>query len=285
MDYGAVKLYFDNFARGGWVRHGGVGLISLDDGDDLDLSPAIKVNSWGGQRFGRSFIKSRAVGQTTIDGDTLMSTITPTQPIILPMGGRTAPQLADVYRMDIDEFERITDLLDAERLELIDGLIVERGAMDPPHVLCSEKLRRKLDRLLPARWFVREDKPVQVHRAYEPLPDLAVVQGYPDTYANRHPTPADVAMLIEISDSTLTKDRGEKQVNYARGNISGYWIVNLIDRQVEVYTGPRSDGYSSCSIYKSGQVVPLMIDGVEVGQIDVAEILPRFVPATENNGA
>ena len=89
-----------------------------------------------------------------------MSTIAPTQPVTPPQGP-AAPALADVYRMDVDEFERIADLLKAERVELIDGFIVERGAMDPPHVLSSEKLRRKLDRMLPDGWFVREDKPVR----------------------------------------------------------------------------------------------------------------------------
>jgi hypothetical protein len=213
-----------------------------------------------------------------------MSTITPTRPITSP-AGPAAPPFADMYRMDIDEFERVVDLLKSERVELIDGFIVERGAIDPPHVLSSEKLRRKLDQVLPDGWFVREDKPVRVHRNYEPLHDIAVVAGDPDTYENRHPAPADVAIVIEISDSTLTRDRGEKQVNSARGGISAYWIINLIDRQVAVYTGPNSDNYSSCIIFKPGQSVPVVIDSLEVGQIAVAEILPRIVPASGSNGA
>ncbi len=204
-----------------------------------------------------------------------MSTVMPSQPITWP-ACPAAPPLSDLYRMDIDEFERIADLLKAERVELIDGFIVESCAMDPAHVLSSEKLRRRLDRVVPHGWFVREDKPLQVHRTYEPLPDFAVVKGDPDVYANRHPAPGDVAMVIEISDSTLTKDRGEKQVNYARGGISVYWIVNLVDRQVEVYTVPISDRYSSCIIFKPGEPVPVVIDGVEVGQIIVEEILPRI---------
>jgi Uma2 family endonuclease len=213
-----------------------------------------------------------------------MSTITPTRSITSP-AGPAAPPFADLYRMDIDEFERVADLLKAERVELIDGFIVERGAMDPRHVLSSEKLRRKLDRLVPDGWFVREDKPVQVHRTYEPLPDFAVVAGDPDTYEKRHPAPSDVAIVIEISDSTLTRDRGEKQINYARGGISVYWIINLIERQVEVYTSPNSESYSSCIVYKPGQSVPVVIGGVEVGQIAVVEILPRLVPASGSNGA
>jgi hypothetical protein len=212
-----------------------------------------------------------------------VSTIASPQPIALPPGP-AAPALADVYRMDIDEFERVAGLLKAERVELIDGLIVQRGAINPPQVLASEKLRRKLDPMLPDGWFTREDKPVQVHRTYEPLPDLSVVRGDPDTFEQGHPAPADLAMVVEISDSTLIKDRGEKQVNHARGGIAVYWIANLIDRQVEVYTEPNFDGYASCIVYKSGQSVPVLIDNVEVGQIAVAEILPRIAPAGASNG-
>jgi Uma2 family endonuclease len=229
-------------------------------------------------------IKFRSIELTNLDGDMTVSTIAAPHHVASPPAP-AAPAFADIYRMDIDEFERIDGLLKAERVELIDGFIVQRDTMDPPHVLASEKLRRKLDPMLPAGWFVREDKPVQVHRTYEPLPDLLVVRGDPDTYEKRHPAPADLALVVEISDSTLTKDRGEKQVNYSRGGIAVYWIVNLIDRQVEVYTDPNLDGYASCIVYKSGQSLPVLIDGVEVGQIAVAEILPRIAPAAASNGA
>ncbi len=90
--------------------------------------------------------------------------------------------------------------------------------------------------------------------------------------------------MIEISDSTLTKHRGEKQVNYARGGISVYWIVNLIDHQVKVFTGSSSDTDSSCVIFRPGQSVPVVIDDVEVGQIPVNDILPRIAPAATSNG-
>jgi Uma2 family endonuclease len=218
-----------------------------------------------------------------------MSTITPTQPTTLS-AGTAAPPLADVYRLDIEEFERVADLLKAERVELIDGFIVERGAMDPPHAMASRRLGRRLDRLIPEGWLVQEDKPLRVHRTYEPLPDFAVVQGDPDTaYEDRHPGPADVAIVIGISDSTLLKDRGEKLVNYAKGGIGVYWIVNLIDRQVEVYTLRRRGGYGKPRLFKPGQSVPVVIKGTEVGLIVVAEVLPRDPsgarPSAESNGA
>jgi Uma2 family endonuclease len=212
-----------------------------------------------------------------------MPTMTPTQPIALPAGPYP---IADVYRMNIDEFERIANSLDVERVELIDGILVERGDMDPPHAVASVRLRFYLDRLVPGGWFVREDKPLRVHRTYEPFPDLAIVRGDPLTaYLKRHPVPDDVAIAIEISDSTLAKDQGEKRRNYAGGGIGVYWIVNLINQQVEVYTGPGADGYSACVTYKPGESVPVVIEGVEVGRIAVSDILPPSEPAAGGNGA
>ncbi len=188
--------------------------------------------------------------------------------------------------MDIEEFERIVDFLKAERVELIDGFIVERGVIDPPHAVASRRLRQRLDRLVPDGWFIREDKPLRVHRTYEPLPDFAVLKGDPDTaYEDRHPGPADVAVVIEISDSTLSKDRGEKRVNFAKGGIGVYWIVNLIDRQVEVFTLRRRGGYGKPRVFKEGQSVPVFIDGTEVGRIVVSEILPRIAASGASNGA
>ena len=86
--------------------------------------------------------------------------------------------------------------------------------------------------------------------------------------------PADVAFLVEVSESTLDRDQGEKLSAYATGNIPVYWIVNLVDSQVEVYTGPCPEGYRSRQVFNPGQTVPVVIDGIEVGRIAVADILP-----------
>src|SRR5580658_6514671 len=139
-----------------------------------------------------------------------------------PTTSSVTPPLARVYRMGVDEFEQIENLLKAERVELIDGLIVERGVMDEPHAVASQRLGRRLDRLIPDGWFVRADKPLRVHGTYEPYPDFAVVKGDPDTayyIGAGHPKPKDVALVIEISDSTLPKDSGAKLTNYAKGQI------------------------------------------------------------------
>jgi Uma2 family endonuclease len=205
-----------------------------------------------------------------------MSTITPTQSFQSP-----APMASpDVYRFTVDEFERIADSLDDDQVELIDGYVVGRGEMKPSHVLATELVKGCVQPLLPSDRFVREDKPVRIPDFDEPRPDIAVVRGDPKVYAHRHPGPEDVSLLVEVSDTTLPRDRGEKWVNYARSGIPVYWIVNLVDHQVEVYTDPTAAGYGSRFVYAqflSAQSVPVVIDGILVGQIAVSDILPAQI--------
>ncbi len=208
-----------------------------------------------------------------IQGALTMSTITPTQSLQSP-----APLASPaVYRFTVDEFERIADSLDDDQVELIDGYIVRRGEMKPSHVLATELLKGRVQPMLPSGRFLREDKPIRIPDFDEPRPDIAVVRGDPKVYAHRHPGPEDVSLLVEVSDTTLPRDRGEKLVNYGRSGIPVYWIVNLVDNQVEVYTDPTAGGYGSRVVYAkslSAQLVPVVIDGMEVGQVAVSDILP-----------
>ena len=109
----------------------------------------------------------------------------------------------------------------------------------------------------------------------EPEPDIAIVRGSDADYRRRIPTADDVALLVEVSDSTLSQDRGKKRTAYAKAGIPVYWIVNLVDRQVEVYTRPVKEGrYRSRKDYKPGQQVPVVIDGQPLPPIAVDDILP-----------
>jgi Uma2 family endonuclease len=83
-----------------------------------------------------------------------------------------------------------------------------------------------------------------------------------------------VALLIESSETSLARDQGPKLSNYAKAGIPVYWISNLVDNQVEVYSQPGPDGYQAHVVFKPGQDVPVVIDGVEVGRIAVAALLP-----------
>jgi Uma2 family endonuclease len=84
----------------------------------------------------------------------------------------------------------------------------------------------------------------------------------------------DFALIIEVADSSLVRDQGCKWIAYSRGGIPVYWIVNLIDNQIEVYSDPSPDGYRSSQIFKSGAEVPVITAGFEVGRIAVDRVLP-----------
>ncbi len=184
------------------------------------------------------------------------------------------PPVSRLYRFTVAQYDRMADLLEDRSVELIDGHVVKKMTKKPPHSVTVEELRRLLERVLPPGWHVRQENPVIIPEFDEPEPDLAVARGAPRTYASRHPGPADVGLLVEVAETTLDVDAGEKRKVYARARVPIYWIVNLVDHQVEVYTKPRAKAYGSRTIYKSGQEVPFVLDGKIFGRIPVADILP-----------
>ena len=110
----------------------------------------------------------------------------------------------------------------------------------------------------------------------EPAPDEAVVRGSIRDYARGQrgkPGPADIGLVVEVSDSSLVDDRAMVGI-YGPAGVPVYWLVNLVDRQVEVYSGPHAHGYATRKDYHSGDYVSVVLDGTIVGQIAVDEILP-----------
>ena len=204
-----------------------------------------------------------------------MATIAPTRPkISSPPPSRTPP----LHRITVDEYERIIAsgaLEDPGQVELIDGYMVDKMAKNPEHSYSTKETLKALDGRLPAGWSARKEQPVRIPEFDEPEPDIAIVRGPDDDYRHRIPTADDVALLVEISDTTLGQDRGRKRTAYARAGIPIYWIVNLIARQVEVYTQPVKAGrYRSRKVYKPGQQVPVVIAGQPLPPIAVDDILP-----------
>jgi Uma2 family endonuclease len=186
-----------------------------------------------------------------------------------------------VHRTTVDEYERIIRtgaLNEPDRVELIDGYMVDKMGKSPEHGYVTKKLIRALEPRLPAGWTWRSEQPVRIPEYDEPEPDITVVRGSDEDYEHRIPASDDVSLLIEISLTTLDQDRGKKLWSYADGRIPIYWIVNLVERQVEVYSGPEPKAYQSLVIYKPGQFVPLVIDGQHLGQIAVDDILPSGPP-------
>lgn len=115
-------------------------------------------------------------------------------------------------------------------------------------------------------------------RDSEPEPDVYVVRGELGDYDNRHPGPADTPLVVEVADSTLARDRGLKQRIYARAGVPVYWIVNLVERAIEVHAKPastaKSPKYRQRQVFAANDDVPVVLDGELVGTLRVADILP-----------
>ncbi|MGO8903097.1 MAG: Uma2 family endonuclease [Isosphaeraceae bacterium] len=101
-----------------------------------------------------------------------------------------------------------------------------------------------------------------------------MARGSRKDYKGRHPGPHEIGLIVEVADSSLPTDRGEKLAAYARGGVPRYWIVNLVDGVIETYSSPvAAGGYEDLRVYHPGDEVPVMIDGQEVGRIAAGEIL------------
>jgi Uma2 family endonuclease len=201
-----------------------------------------------------------------------MSTIAPTQPMESP----AIPADPGIYRFSVDEYERM--VLDDPRVELIDGQVVRKMGKNPPHSWCTKALINVVPPLIPIGLTYRVEQPVRIPDHDEPEPDFAIVRGTDNDYQDRHPEPADVAVLIEVSESSLPRDRGKRLATNARCGIPVYWIINLVERRIEVYTDPRPDVYGLCTPYREGQAIPVVIDGAVFGPIPVDQLLPPRRP-------
>jgi Uma2 family endonuclease len=204
-----------------------------------------------------------------------MATIAPAQPTISsPPPYRTPP----LHRITVDEYERIIAsgaLEDPSRVELIDGYMVDKMGKNADHRYTTKEVLKALDSRLPPGWTSQKEEPVRIPEFDEPEPDVAIIRGSDADYRGRIPTADDVAMLVEVSETTLRQDRGKKRTAYAKARIPVYWIVNLVNRQVEVYTRPTKEGrYRLRKDYKPGQQVPVVIAGQQLPPIPVDTILP-----------
>jgi Uma2 family endonuclease len=182
-----------------------------------------------------------------------------------------------LYRMGVDQYESLVEsgvFTKRDKLHLIDGYLVAKMTQGDPRSTADDLCRDQLAGVLPAGWYLRSNKPVRIPPRSKPEPDHAVVRGKVRDYSRRSPEPADVALVVEIAESSLTADRKLMASVYGNAGIPIYWIVNLVDRQVEVYTGPTPTGYAACDVYKPGSDVPVVIDGKVVGQIAVDDLLP-----------
>ena len=179
-----------------------------------------------------------------------------------------------------EEYHRLGDagFFDGERVELLNGEIWTLPPQGTPHFSAIRRSTASMEEVFGTGFEMRQQAPIVLDDSSEPEPDVVVVPGSPLDYEDHHPSPGEVRLLIEVSDSTLRKDRGEKAEDYARAGIADYWIINLVHRQLEIHRDPAvlSDGavYRTKKILLAGETVtPLFAPGAEVS---VAELFPSL---------
>jgi len=168
-------------------------------------------------------------------------------------------------------------LTNDDPVELLDGWLVAEMPKNPSHRVATRMLRLALEKRVAPGWYIASQEPITLESS-EPEPDGTAIRGKPSDYLSRHPNGSEVGLVAEISDTTLERDRGAKKTIYAQARIPVFWIINLVDRQVEVYTDPHGDlgdaDYAPRVELKPGQSVPFVLDGKHIADIPVEELLP-----------
>ena len=152
-------------------------------------------------------------------------------------------------RFTVEEYHRMGEagiLGPEDRVELLDGEVVEMSPIGREHAACVARLDQYFQLRLQGRVHVRVQNPVRLSDHSEPEPDVALVRPHEDFYVAGHPSPADVFLLVEVADSSLAYDRRTKVPQYAAAGIPEVWVVDLTTRTVEVFRRPGPKGYDEC---------------------------------------
>lgn len=180
------------------------------------------------------------------------------------------------HRVTVDRYERMVEqgiFGEDEPIFLWKGQLVEKMTKGHRHNNTLAAMNTALVPVIPIGWHLRPAQPAILGDDTEPAPDFIVVRGAIRDYEGRVPSARDVALIIEIADSSLAVDSGEVLEKYAQEKIPCYWLVNIPDRRIEMFTHPEGLRYREHRTYASGEAIPIILDGQEVGRIAVGDVL------------
>jgi len=166
---------------------------------------------------------------------------------------RVAPK-----RFRVEDFRKMTEvgiLPEESGWEIIDGYLIDKMSIGSKHAGTVKILNRILTIWAEKNAIVSVQDPIHIDEYNEPEPDIALLKPREDFYTKSHPTPSDVLLLIEVSDSTVEHDRETKKTLYAEAGIAEFWLINLKNKTIEVYTQPKNSSYYSARILESGETI------------------------------
>lgn len=179
----------------------------------------------------------------------------------------------ETHRFTVDDYERMIDagvFIESGRLELWEGEIVEMTPIGLPHEVSVDRLTRLFTDALGHRAIVKIQGSVRIDERSQPQPDVAILVARDDFYATRRPGPADIALLVEVSDTSLAYDRNVKMPRYAATGVCEGWVVDLRNEVVYVSTEPLPGGYATTSTAARGDhVSPTAFPDVRLAVDDI----------------
>lgn len=187
-----------------------------------------------------------------------------------PAGAGDAPR---EYLWTANDFENACELGafgHDRRLELIHGKVIDRMPESVLHGFLATLIIECLRALLPPGLLVRGERLIRIAFDGDPVPDLSVVIGGPFDYRDRHATPQDVVLLVEVAVSSAEYDLGEKALLYAQAGVTDYWVVLPERTQIVVHRDPGADGYGSVlTLGEADMVSPLAASDVTLAVRDL----------------
>ena len=201
-------------------------------------------------------------------------------PLLVAAGPQPEVEAPAFYRFTVEQFHELTRqgiLGPDDRVELLEGLPVRKLTKNSRHWIATGLVQDALHALSLTGYFVHVQDPVDTPDSV-PEPDVAVVRGVRRQYLGRNPQPHECPLFIEVADTSLAHDRGWKKRIYAKAGIAVYWILNLVERQLEVHTQPsgpaNNPDYVDRQVYSAADRAPVILDGREMGKILVSDMLP-----------
>lgn len=183
---------------------------------------------------------------------------------------------ASTHRFSVKDYYRMGDaglFPPGKRVELLEGEIKHMMPVGPFHSGVVNQLTDFFTLCANRRWLVTNQNPVRLDHYSEPQPDVVLVGYADDFYKGRHPRPEDVLLLVEVADTSLEYDEGEKLAAYGHAGIEEYWVVNLRDQCVQIHREPHYTGYSRTAVLRAGEFAsPATFPDVKV---DIAALLHR----------